>query len=168
MSETAVATAEKVEKKEKGPSPILRGVENGKVTMVLWANPPGAKMDVHGYIAGVGGKNRQVSGFFNEKDGKKSISLKEFVPGAEGKDSWKMLGFGNPVNSRKDSGPVFFDTMVFNIEGKSIGARVTKAGEEFQAKMGFTSDKVARPKNAPEGNTTADTGEAPARPRQRG
>lgn len=170
MTTETTATDNTAAAKEKGPSPFLRAISKGgdgkyAGTLSLWAHAEGSKTHMHGYAV-VDGKNEQVIGFFNDKDGKKSISLKQFVEGADGAESsWKVLGYGNAVNSNKDGDQVFFDTVVFNIGGKSIGARVTAAADEgLRDKIGFTSAQVQRPAKEAEAETASES----AVERQRG
>ena len=72
-----------------------------------------------------------------------------------------MLGYGNAVNSNKNNEPVYFDTVVFNIGGKSIGARVTAAAEGLRDKIGFTSAQVQRPAKEAEAEAAAPAAERP-------
>ena len=156
--------------KEKGPSPFLRSVSKGAdgayaSTLVLWAHAEGAKTAMHGFV--VTDKQEQAIGFFNDKDGKKSIALKSFVEGVDGAEgTWKTLGYGNAVNSNKNGDPVYFDTVVFNINGKTIGARVTQACDQgLRDKIGFTSAQIQRPAKPAEGEAAAETAAAAERPR---
>ena len=167
---TATDTAAAPDAKEKGPSPFLRSVSKGAdgayvSTLCLWAHEGGAKTHMHGFVV-TGGKSEQAIGFFNDKDGKKSVALKSFAAGAEGSEgSWKVLGYGNPVNSNKNGDPVYFDTVVFNINGQTIGARVTQAADQgLRDKIGFTSAQVPRPAKA-EGEAAAETAAVAERPR---
>lgn len=161
-------TNQVAEAKEKGPSPFLRGVSKGPngfaTTVCLWAHAEGAKTHMHGFVL-TGGKQEQVTGFFNDKDGKKSIALSAFKDGADGAEGkWEKLGYGNAVNSNKNGDPVYFDTVVFNIGGETIGARVTKATDQgLRDKIGFTSALIARP--AKEAAAEAETTTAADRPR---
>ena len=170
MTNATQTNATEASAKEKGPSPFLRAISKGgdgayAGVLSLWPHAEGAKTHMHGYAV-VAGKSEQVIGFFNDKDGKKSISLKQFVEGADGAEgSWKVLGYGNAVNSNKNGEPVFFDTVVFNIDGKSVGARVTSAADQsLRDKIGFTSAQVQRPAKEAEAEAAA----APAAERPRG
>ena len=83
------------EVKQPGPKPFLRGIAKGdkgyEDTMVLWAHKGDAKTGGHGFVV-VGGKREQVNVFFNDRDGKKSISLSHYVSGVDGAEgSWKTL-----------------------------------------------------------------------------
>jgi hypothetical protein len=148
--------------REAGPSPILRGWRaNAGTTVLLFAHEPGAKTHGHGFI-NTGTGNRNVIMFFNDRDGKKSITLKEFVPG-EGDDGgkWNVVGFGNAMNQRKDGKPVFFDTVLFSVGDQTLEARTTRAGEAFRHAMGFTAARIERPKEdkagaAAQGNAATD------------
>lgn len=138
--------------REAGPSPILRGWRaNAGTTVLLFAHEPGAKTHGHGFI-NTGTGNRNVIMFFNDRDGKKSITLKEFVPG-EGDDAgkWNVVGFGNAMNQRKDGKPVFFDTVLFSVGDQTLEARTTRAGEAFREAMGFLAARVERPKEDKDG-----------------
>ena len=143
------------------------------ILMQLWAirDAKGTSPQLNGYVMEDG--NRQfVHGWFNEHEGKKSVALKKTVAGVEGAgDTYAVVGYGNPVNSNKNGEPVYFDTVVFNIGGQSIGARTPKGtAPELRALMGFTSDMVDRPKKekAVDGDAAAEGGEtqvAAERPR---
>lgn len=171
MTAANTQAAEGAEKKEKGPSPFLRGVAKGEggyaPTVALWSHADGSKTHGHGYI----GDHQGVTIFFNhdKESGKRSISVKKYVEGADGAEGkWELLGFGNAVNSNKDGKPVYFDTVLFNIGDKTYGARVTAACDEsLRQKIGFTSAQVQRP--AKEGEAEAETAaEGASAPRPRG
>lgn len=171
MATTKAAAApagEAAAKEKERPKAILRGVSNGKTTIVLMQ---GANSDLQGFIVGEdGARNRNVFGFYNEKDGKKFITLKEYVVGKDpqgNSDRYKLLGFGNAMNARKDGKPVYFDTVIFNIDGKPLSAQLTKHGEQFATKMGFAEARIERPKKEAAADTDTDAAAA-ARPRQRG
>lgn len=140
-------TSTPADKADKHPSPILRGWRDGATTVLLFAHDLGAKTHGHGFV-NTGTGNRNVIFFFNEKDGKKSITLKEFVPanGGEGGGQWNVVGFGHALNQRKDDKQVFFDTVLFNVDGKVLEARITRAGEAFRDQIGFTQARIERPK----------------------
>jgi len=168
----AVASASKEdtkEKGEKGPSPFLRAVAKGAggftPVLALWAHPEGSKTHMHGYVI-AGGDKKSVIGFFNNKDGRQSISLKEWVDGPDGGEgSWNLVGYGNAVNSNKNDDPVYFDTVVFNVGETTIGARVTNACDQgLRDKIGFTSGRAERPPKVSEGEGDAEA----AAPRPRG
>lgn len=171
MTTAQTDTSQAADHKEKGPSPFLRAISKGgdgayAGVLSLWAHAEGAKTHMHGYVV-TEGKKEQVIGFFNDKDGKKSIALKKFVEGAEGAEgTWATLGYGNAVNTNKNNDTVFFDTVVFNVSGQTIGARVTGATDQaLRDKIGFTSAQVERPTKTAEGDSAAETAVATDRPR---
>lgn len=134
---------------ERGPLTILRGFRDGMTTVLLFAHEPGAKTHGHGFV-NTGAGNRNVIFFFNDRDGKKSITLKEFVRGeGDGDGHWNVVGFGNAMNRRADGKEVYFDTVLFNVDGKTLEARLTKAGEAFAEQIGFAQARVARPRAEP-------------------
>lgn len=184
MSDTNQAAAGAEAKKEKGESPILRGLEKGQPVLSIWGhkNDKGEVEGGHGYVKNEDGSETRFNVFFNqtkgtpEKPSRPIVVLSAKGPkGADGKDTYQTIGFGNAVNSdSREGATVYFDTVVFNIGNRSIGARVTNAAADFHEKLGFTSPRVARPKAeataqaAGEGEGEAGEGEQAARPRQRG
>lgn len=138
--------------KQKAEAPlILRGIDkSGEANVLVFAHAEGAKTPAHGMLNFGDGKLNGTFWFnFNEKTGKKSMSFSVYEEGKDGAEGgWVTKAYGNAVNtdSRADQ-PVYFDTVVFNEAGgkRTVSARITKAGEAFAEKIGFTSARVPRP-----------------------
>jgi len=135
--------------------PVLRGVakdpETGEFeTSVLLFKGKGDYLQ--GFIK-VDGVKQQVLAHLNERKPDEStgeikpnfIKLSKAV--GQGDDTqWQELGFGNAVNKRNDGKQVYFDEVLFNVDGKTIGARVGKfVDEEMHRKLGFLEERIARP-----------------------
>lgn len=135
--------------------PVLRGVvknpETGEFeTSVLLFKGKGDYLQ--GFIK-VDGVKQQVLAHLNERKPDETtgeikpnfIKLSKAV--GQGDDTqWQELGFGNAVNKRNDGKQVYFDEVLFNVDGKTIGARVGKfVDEEMHRKLGFLEERLARP-----------------------
>lgn len=135
--------------------PVLRGVAKDPVsgefdTTVLLYKGKGDYLQ--GFIK-VDGVKQQVIAHLNERKPDEGtgeikpnfIKLSKAV--GQGDDAqWQELGFGNALNKRNDGKPVFFDEVLFNVDGKTIGARVGKSvDDEMHRKLGFLEERVARP-----------------------
>lgn len=158
------------EEVKKNPAPVLRSISRGESgwqeNLVLWASKEGGKSAFNGFT-NVGG-HASVVGFINMNTEKNVpfISLSKRVTNAEtGEDHLVRFATGNPLNSRKDNEPVFFDTVLFNtIDGQTINARITKTmSEELHQAIGFTNAPIERPKAEKSEET-----QTPATERQRG
>ncbi|MBF8164303.1 hypothetical protein IVE04_24365 [Pseudomonas mendocina] len=154
--------------------PVLRGVakdpETGEFeTSVLLFKGKGDYLQ--GFIK-VDGVKQQVLAHLNERKPDEStgeikpnfIKLSKAV--GQGDDTqWQELGFGNAVNKRNDGKQVYFDEVLFNVDGKTIGARVGKfVDEEMHRKLGFLEERIARPEKdkAPAEGTQDPKQKAPA------
>lgn len=170
MTADATAVSAEVTESEKGPSPMLRGWREGVgTTVLLFAHEPGSKTHGHGFIND-GSGNRNVIFFFNDHDGKKSITLREFIAGEGGAHGkWSVVGFGNAMNQRKDGKPTYFDTVLFNIGDQRLKAYITKAGEQFRDQIGFTAARIERPKedSNTQGADDAESADASQHPVER-
>jgi hypothetical protein len=150
MNAPATAAAPTTEK-AKGAAPVLRAIardgDGWKEVMVLWATAEDATAKLKGFVM-VGGRKANVLGFVNTKaeDGSKFIVLSETTEAG-----LQRLATGNAINSLKDGGEVFFDTIKFKAEGADdkVYARLTNAATpELAAELGFTSARVPRPEQA--------------------
>lgn len=142
---------------QESKSPVLRGIARNpdtgdfETTVLLFK---GKGDYLQGFIMQDGNKH-QVLAHINERkadEGTGEIKpnfLKLSKAEGQGDDvQWTELGFGNAVNKRADDKPVFHDEVLFNVNGKTISARLGKdVSEELHAKLGFTSARVERPKN---------------------
>ena len=135
--------------------PVLRGVMKDPATgefdtSVLLFKGKGDYLQ--GFIK-VDGVKQQVLAHLNERKPDEGtgeikpnfIKLSKAV--GQGDDAqWQELGFGNAVNKRNDGKQVYFDEVLFNVDGKTIGARVGKTvDEEMHRKLGFLEERIARP-----------------------
>lgn len=152
------------------PKLILRGVQrregsdNYDTTVLLFE---GKGDFLQGYVVAKGQK-RDVIAHMNER--KPDPETGEIKPGflklservGKGDDqTWREVGYGNAMNSRKDGKQVFFDTVLFNVGGETLNARVTKhVTPEMHEKLGFTSPREERPKS--DKSAKAEQAEEPA------
>lgn len=142
---------------QESKSPVLRGIarnpESGEFeTTVLLFKGKGDYLQ--GFIMQDGHKH-QVLAHINER--KADEDTGEIKPNflklskSEGQGDnvqWTELGFGNAVNKRGDEKPVYHDEVLFNVNGKTISARLGKdVSDELHTKLGFTSARVERPKS---------------------
>jgi hypothetical protein len=142
------------ENKPAGAAPVIRGVKGGQQRLSLWLETAeGKKNQLNGKL-----DDKQIFGFIKAR---KDDASKKFITlsarNAEG--GYDQVAIGNPVNSRGDDEPVYFDSFVFHIgkgdDEDTLGARLTKsATDEFAKEVGFTSARVARP--AKESTASAD------------
>ncbi|VFR81315.1 hypothetical protein ISE1_2739 [plant metagenome] len=156
------------------PKLILRGVQRREgsdqfdTTVLLFE---GKGDFLQGYVV-ANGQKRDVIAHLNERKPDPETGevrpgfLKLSERGGKGEDAtWREVGYGNAMNHRRDDKQVFFDTVLFNVEGETLNARVTKhVTPEMHQKLGFTSPRVDRPKS--EKSAKADQAEEPA-PEQR-
>ncbi|AXQ51011.1 hypothetical protein DZC31_30345 (plasmid) [Stenotrophomonas rhizophila] len=153
MSEQSAGPEKSEERK-----PILRGVVkvgDDYDTNVLLFKGKGDYLQ--GFVK-VDGVKHQVIAHVNER--KPNPETGEIKPNfiklsksvGEGENTkWEEIGFGNALNKRNDGKPVYFDDVLFNIGGKTVGARVTKyVDEEMHRKLGFVEKRVPRPERGPE------------------
>ncbi|MBA6106013.1 LPD7 domain-containing protein [Pseudomonas monteilii] len=153
MSEQSAGPEKSEERK-----PILRGVVkvgDDYDTNVLLFKGKGDYLQ--GFVK-VDGVKHQVIAHVNER--KPNPETGEIKPNfiklsksvGEGENTkWEEIGFGNALNKRNDGKPVYFDDVLFNIGGKTVGARVTKyVDEEMHRKLGFVEKRVPRPDRGPE------------------
>ena len=122
---------------------------------------------LQGFIK-IDGEKHQVLAHLNERKPDEEsgeikpnfIKLSKAV--GQGDDAkWQDLGFGNAVNKRNDGKPVYFDDVLFNVDGKVIGARITKhVDEEMHSKLGFTHERVARPEKPQNDQASPDPKQA--------
>ncbi|WP_131726060.1 hypothetical protein [Bordetella pseudohinzii] len=156
------------------PKLILRGAQRREgsddyETTVLLFEGKGDYLQ--GYVV-AHGRKRDVIAHMNGR--KPNPDTGEIKPGflklservGKGDDQgWREVGYGNAMNSRRDSKQVFFDTVLFNIDGETLSARITKhVTPEMHARLGFSSPRVERPKTAK--SAKADQADEPA-PEQR-
>ncbi len=142
---------------QESKSPVLRGIarnpESGEFeTTVLLFKGKGDYLQ--GFIMQDGHKH-QVLAHINER--KADEGTGEIKPNflklskSEGQGDnvqWTELGFGNAVNKRGDEKPVYHDEVLFNVNGKTISARLGKdVSDELHTKLGFTSARVERPES---------------------
>ncbi|MFY2610797.1 hypothetical protein HMPREF3069_05200 [Achromobacter xylosoxidans] len=152
------------------PKLILRGVQrregsDGYETTVLLFEGKGDFLQ--GYVVS-GGQKRDVIAHMNER--KPDPETGEIKPGflklservGKGEEqSWREVGYGNAMNVRKDGKPVFYDTVLFNVGGETLNARVTQhVTPELHEKLGFTSPRAERPRT--EKAAKAEQAEEPA------
>ena len=73
--------------------------------------------------------------------------LAVYAPQGHGDNmGWTQIGHGNAVNQRSDNKPVYFDEVLFKIDGQLIKARVNKAvAPELHRCLGFQSPREDRP-----------------------
>jgi hypothetical protein len=142
--------------KKAEPKLILRGVQrrtgtdNYETTVLLFE---GKGDYLQGYVV-VNGQKRDVIAHINDckadsevskvKSGFLKLSQRE---GNGNNISWHEVGYGHAMDNRKDGKQVFFDTVLFNVDGETLNARITKhVTSEMHAKLGFTSLRIERPK----------------------
>eukprot|EP00887_Chlorella_sp_A99_P003782 scaffold31.g3782.t1 len=102
----------------------------------------------------VNGQKKDVIAHMNERKANPEtgevkpsfLKLSERV--GKGEDqTWREVGYGNAMNTRKDGKQVFYDTVLLNVNGETLNARITKhVTPEMHAKLGFTSPRQERPK----------------------
>lgn len=148
---------------------ILRGVikvdDKFETTVLLFK---GKGDYLQGFME-VDGVKHQVIAHLNER--KPDETTGEIKPNflklskavGQGDDiKWEEFGFGNALNKRNDSKPVYFDDVLFNIGGKTLSARVTKhVDDDMHRKLGFVQDRVARPERAKAGEQPAEAAPDP-------
>ncbi len=139
------------------PKLILRGgqrregSENYETTVLLFE---GKGDFLQGHVV-VKGQKKDVIAHMNER--KANLETGEVKPSflklservGKGEDqTWREVGYGNAMNTRKDGKQVFYDTVIFNVDGEILNARITKhVTAEMHAKLGFTSPRQERPKS---------------------
>ncbi|OWY38867.1 hypothetical protein CEK28_10585 [Xenophilus sp. AP218F] len=85
------------------------------------------------------------------------------------KMNWTQIGHGNAVNQRSDNKPVYFDEVLFSIDGQRIKARVNKAVDpELHRSLGFQSPREDRPPRNTAPAQTAQPADAPAAKQRQG
>lgn len=166
MTATTNAPADKAATEKQ--SPVLRAVERNKdtgeyvTTILLFAVKGDSKVMLSGQAFG-----EHVAGFINAKKdgGRVFATLSKTVDGKH-----ETVGHGNAINAYKDGSPCYFDTVAFNVGGKTAYARVTNAMDEtMHQALGFTSPRVPRPaKPAPAEAATEVAEEAEGGPAPRG
>lgn len=148
--------------------PVLRGVQKRggnddyETTVLLFK---GKGDYLQGFVVADGVKH-QVIAHLNER--KPNPETGEIKPNfiklsksvGEGENAkWEEVGFGNALNKRTDSKTVYFDEVLFNVGGKTVGARVAKdVDSEMHRRLGFVQERVPRPeKSAKAGQANEDS-----------
>ncbi|WP_017461404.1 hypothetical protein [Dyella ginsengisoli] len=176
--------------KKPTPELVIRGsrrnesVEGGWETTVLLFNPqPGN--DRPNFLTGfvvAGGEKTQVIAHINERKPDTAtgevkanfIVLSELVSREGEEELWQELGHGNAVNRRSDGKKVYFDELLFKVEGEVLSARaVAKVSKSLHHHLGFEHPREKRPERgtsnapAPADSEPAPAARKPARSAQR-
>lgn len=137
------------------PKLMLRGVkklDNGEFdTTVLLFKGKGDYLQ--GFVK-IGDQKHQVIAHLNKRspDQETGEVKPNFIilsePHSDGDNTkWKEIGFGNAVNRRKDSKPVFFDEVLFSVGNEVVRARVTNnVDDEMHHQIGFQGARKTRQK----------------------
>lgn len=174
----AGSTPQSTQQPREKPELILRGSRrnqhspNGYETTVLLFKAREAEY-LTGFVL-VKGTKHQVCVHMNER--RPDLATGEIKPNFlvvseldPDSNEWKELGHGNALNRRGDGKKVYFDEVLFSVNGEVLSARATAAVDhQLHRKLGFENPREARPKQTGTKDEPADEpAPAPARARSR-
>lgn len=128
-------------------------------TVCLFQGPKNADQ-LPAFLTGfvvVNGHKRNVIAHINERKPNTEtgeikpnfLVLSELVPGNSDDPQWNEVGHGNAINRRNDNKKVYFDELLFNVDGEILSARVTKnVGNALHRHLGFENPREARAERA--------------------
>jgi hypothetical protein len=140
------------------PAPllVLRGTRRNETqgaydtTVLLFKAPDTAYLQ--GFVQ-IDGQKHQVIGHINKRKPNTDtgevkanfITLSELDLATE---KWREVGHGNAVNRRSDNKPVFYDEVLFNVQGETLRARLSAGVDAtLQRSLGFDFPRVPRTKS---------------------